>query len=84
MPSLPFSLFLCPPTFLPPVQGSKTFYGYAFFFSSVFRCVIVPKGFEAAGMLLELNRKIKKILKKVVIYQLVPGVGLGAVRACAV
>lgn len=38
-------------------------------------------------MLLELNRKIKKKkkkLKKVVIYQLLPGVGLGAVRACAV
>jgi len=34
-------------------------------------------------MLLELNRKIKKILeKRVVIYQLFPGVGLGAVRAC--
>lgn len=50
--------------------------------------MIVPKGFKAAGMLLELNRKIikkkKKILKKVVIYQLLPGVGLGAVRACAV
>lgn len=49
--------------------------------------MIVPKGFKAAGMLLELNRKIKKKkkkLKKVVIYQLLPGMGLGAVRACAV
>lgn len=30
-------------------------------FSSLFRCVIVPKGFKAAEMLLKLNRKIKKI-----------------------
>lgn len=35
-----------------------------FLFLSVFRCVIVPKGFKAAGMLLELNRKIKIKKKK--------------------
>lgn len=35
-----------------------------FFFFLIFSCVIVPKGFKAAGMLMELNRKIKKILGK--------------------